>query len=202
MKCTNLFLPVLIALILSAFGSPGKDAKSRMFHCDSQQVNVRLETDRYCWIGTNHGLYCIRKKGNRVSHMTTGNSILLSDTVTCIVACDNGDVYIGTPNGIVRYDGYAFLMITTENSTLKSNRITSLMCVNGDEVFAGTYGGGITVFSGYKSKTYTSKNTSMANDYVLRFEKAGGDSLVAVLDQDFRVGISNRQFNALNIPVK
>ena len=49
-----------------------------------------------------------------------------SDNVTCICTKPDGEVYVGTDKGIMRYDLYAFININTENSEITSNSIVSL----------------------------------------------------------------------------
>jgi ligand-binding sensor domain-containing protein len=78
------------------------------------------------WKGTTNGLIRINLRTNEQQVYTTLNSVLPSDSITCICVRSNGDVWIGTPKGIVRYDQFAFLLITTENSNLPENAVTGL----------------------------------------------------------------------------
>lgn len=167
---------------------------------DIENITARAETEQYCWVGTTHGLYLMKKKGGKVYHMTTKNSVLCSDTITCITTKKNGEVYAGTNNGIIRYDNYAFLLVTMENSSLRSNRITSLACINGTDVYAGTFDGGITCFSDTRSKTYPTRDQPLSNNHVISFEQAGDDSLIALLDHNVRIGIRHKTFTILHTP--
>jgi len=68
---------------------------------------------------------------------------------------------------------------------------------NGNEVFAGTFDGGITVFSDAGSKTFTARNTPLANDHIISLEKFENDSLVALLENNVKVAIRNRRLQCL-----
>ncbi len=158
-------------------------------------ITCQAETEKYYWIGTNCGLYMVRKRDKRTYHMTTGNSNFVSDSIGYMVAKDNGEVYIGTQKGLMRYDNYTFLPVTSENSALRSNCITALQCVDGT-VYAGTRDGGITVFYGRQSKTYSGKNAQSATGHVIAFQKTG-DSLVALMNDETKIGIRNGQFTVI-----
>jgi len=139
MKYISFVILALVFQIVSPNNSVAQDTNQTKYVRPVERINASAETGKFCWVGTDHGLYCIQKKKGKVYHMTTKNSLFLSDTITSIAAKPNGEVYIGTTKGIIRYDKYTFLLITDENSRLKSNKITSLVCVNGNEVFAGTF---------------------------------------------------------------
>jgi len=193
---------LIIALILlfqafSPDSSFGRDHKLSHYVGDSEIITSQAETEKFYWIGTYRGLYCVRKKDNRVSHMTCKNSVLTSDTITCLAVRADGETYIGTRNGIVRYDNYAFLLISTENSALKCNKITTLATTANDDIYAGTHYGGMTVFSGGRSRTFTTSNAPMSHNHVVSMELNGTDSLVATLEQGGKVGIRNRQLTRL-----
>ncbi len=163
MKNIYLITFAILIHVLSTGKAFSQDFRLQQYISSAEKITARAETEKYYWVGSNHGLYCIRKKGDKVYHLTQENSILLSDTITSIATKSNGEVYIGTNKGIVRYDNYAFLLLTDENSPLRSNKITSLVCLNGTEIFAGTFDGGITIFSDLRNKTFTTKNASLSS---------------------------------------
>jgi ligand-binding sensor domain-containing protein len=92
----------------------------------SDTASVTAVSGKYEWRGTAHGLLRIHIKKKKQVVYTTANSIFPSDSITCICCRSNGDVWIGTPKGIVRFDSFAFLLITTDNSELPENSIISI----------------------------------------------------------------------------
>jgi hypothetical protein len=61
------------------------------------------------WLGTkNSGIYLINDLENsEILHFTRENSPLLSNTITAIALAKNGEVFIGTPEGLISYQGDA-----------------------------------------------------------------------------------------------
>ncbi len=92
----------------------------------NERVTAFAETDNSFWYGTDKGLYRIKKKNRKVYFFNEKNSAMPSDNVTCICTKPDGEVYVGTDKGIMRYDLYAFININTENSEITSNSIVSL----------------------------------------------------------------------------
>ena len=63
---------------------------------------------------------------------------------------EDGNVFIGTSNGILRYDNYAYILINSENSALSDNHITSLVIDKNNSLWIGTYFGGLVSFQNNK----------------------------------------------------
>ena len=61
------------------------------------------------WIGTkNSGVYLISNSGEKeILHFTADNSPLLSNTINSIVVSEKGEVFFGTSEGLVSYQGDA-----------------------------------------------------------------------------------------------
>ena len=61
------------------------------------------------WIGTERaGIFLFSDDGlKEINHFTTGNSPLLSNNIVSISITDDGEVFIGTSNGIISYKGTA-----------------------------------------------------------------------------------------------
>ncbi len=196
MKTILLSIWMMISLVSHAQKTTtGFDFKNLLN--DTVSITATGETDAYYWIGTRNGLYCIRKKNKKVSHLTSKNSVLPSDIITCLTVKNNGEVYAGTHEGIMRYDNFSFLLINKENSSLLSNNITSLACINGDEIFAGTIDSGITMFAYGRSKNITKSNASLPNNHIVSFEKTGENEMLVVMDSDNKVLIHNHEIKSL-----
>ncbi|MBK9291895.1 MAG: hypothetical protein IPM52_09750 [Bacteroidetes bacterium] len=60
------------------------------------------------WFGTENGAFLLSKDGlEQVHYFNTENSPLLSNTVNSIAITDDGEVFFGTPAGIISYRGSA-----------------------------------------------------------------------------------------------
>ncbi len=120
----TLFTIVNILITLTLFAQKQPDINSIIDK--NARVTAFAETDNSYWYGTDKGLYRIKKKSMRVYFFNEKNSALPSDNVTCICTKPDGEVYVGTDKGILRYDLYALINITTENSDIPSNNIKFL----------------------------------------------------------------------------
>jgi hypothetical protein len=60
------------------------------------------------WFGTENGVFLMSKDGlEQIFYFNTDNSPLLSNTVNSIAITDDGEVFFGTPNGIISFKGNA-----------------------------------------------------------------------------------------------
>jgi signal transduction histidine kinase/ligand-binding sensor domain-containing protein/DNA-binding response OmpR family regulator len=86
---------------------------------------------------------------------------LSSDNQRCIVQDNQGFIWIGTGEGLNRFDGRSFKIYRSNpksNTSLKSNIITCLFCDSNGQLWVGTYGGGLSLYNKEKDNflTYTS----------------------------------------------
>lgn len=154
-------------------------------------ITAIAETTKFIWVGTQHkGLYLIKKKNHKSYHLTPENSSLLSTHITAIAVGKEDEVYVGTNKGMLHYDNFAFLPLTSENSNLKSNYITCLIMTSTGSLWVGTLNGGLTVFSGLRSKTFHSDNSSLSSNHILGFEKNGEQELIAILSDQARLPLN------------
>ena len=68
---------------------------------------------------------------------------LPGSTIKCVAQDEQGYIWIGTFNGLARYDGYGFNIFRHEDgnsTTLIDNHVEALCCC-GDNVFVGTTSG-------------------------------------------------------------
>lgn len=68
---------------------------------------------------------------------------LSSGSVTSMVQDAKGLVWIGTKQGVNRYDGHDFVEYHTGNSSLRSNDVSTLLVDQGERLWIGTNGGGL-----------------------------------------------------------
>jgi len=81
---------------------------------------------------------------------------LPQNTVTCIAQTRDGYLWLGTLNGLARFDGVRFVVFGAHNTPdLRSNRILSLLEDHGDGLWIGTEGGGATRLHEGRFTTFT-----------------------------------------------
>ncbi|MFH1194086.1 MAG: two-component regulator propeller domain-containing protein [bacterium] len=90
---------------------------------------------------------------------------LSSNSQSCIIQDKQGFMWIGTGEGLNRFDGRSFKIYRSDpksNTSLKSNIITCLYCDSNGQIWIGTYGGGLSRYNKEKDNfiTYTSDSNN------------------------------------------
>jgi hypothetical protein len=83
-------------------------------------------SDNLIWVGTSKGLFVINKKRKRLRYYTLSNTGYSDNVVTSLRCQEDGCVWIGTNNGLIKYDNYGFITYSSENSNLPSNCIYAI----------------------------------------------------------------------------
>ncbi|UCH98768.1 MAG: hypothetical protein JSV88_26780, partial [Candidatus Aminicenantes bacterium] len=84
---------------------------------------------------------------------------LPQDTVTCFAQDLKGFIWLGTDNGLARFDGNDFKIFNKTNTEeIKNNSITSLYVSADGTLWIGTNGGGIAVFKDNRFKHYSTRD--------------------------------------------
>ena len=100
----------------------------------NHQINTQLETEKFVWVTTNDGLFLINKKQLTYRVFDPENSIIPSYHITALCSTSNGQVLIGTDNGLVRYDNFTFILLNTENTNLPSNNIVKIVPIGTNNI--------------------------------------------------------------------
>jgi ligand-binding sensor domain-containing protein len=117
------------------------------------------------------------------------------DSVTCFAQDVKGFIWVGTDNGLARFDGDDFKIFNKNNTkAIKNNSITSLYTSADGTLWIGTDGGGISILKDNRFKHYSTSDGLPSN--FIRF--ITGDS-----SQNIRVstcgggviGLRLRRFN-------
>jgi signal transduction histidine kinase/streptogramin lyase len=82
---------------------------------------------------------------------------LPQDTVRAMAETQDGYLWLGTEEGLARFDGYEFLTFTKEGGQLPSNSVTALCASRDGGLWIGTQGG-LTHYSSGRFETFTQKN--------------------------------------------
>ncbi|MCK5074878.1 MAG: hypothetical protein KAR38_00815, partial [Calditrichia bacterium] len=94
------------------------------------------------------------------------NSGLPHNTIQTLLQSKNGYIWIGTPSGLVRFDGVHFKLFNSINTpTLKNDNIISLHEDHDEALWIGTDGGGLYSYKNGKWKNYTRKE-GLSNNHI------------------------------------
>jgi ligand-binding sensor domain-containing protein len=81
---------------------------------------------------------------------------LPQDTIRAITQTKDGYLWLGTDEGLARFDGYEFVVFSKSNGDLPDNSITALTAANDGSLWIGTQNG-LTQYRGGRFHTYTTK---------------------------------------------
>lgn len=100
---------------------------------------------------------------------------LPSNSIRTITQTSDGYLWIGTNNGLVRFDGVKFQTFNSENtSQFKYNQVNALLAGKDGELWIGTNSDGLLYYKQGKFKKYTSQNGLASNRiYSLIFNLRG-----------------------------
>lgn len=84
---------------------------------------------------------------------------LSSSRITGIIKEEKGFVWIGTQNGLNRYDGYNVKIYNKQNSNIESNNISSLYLDCKNRIWLTTSGGGLNLYDRINDKFISYKNS-------------------------------------------
>ena len=98
------------------------------------------------------------KKINQSSGLSNGR-------VNCIVKEKNGFVWIGTSNGLNRYDGSKIKVYNKQNNNLSSNDISDLLIDSKGRIWIATMGGGLNLYLPLEDRfvTYINKTEKFSS---------------------------------------
>src|SRR5450755_4128865 len=87
--------------------------------------------------------------------------------VLAIAQTPDGYLWLGTEEGLARFDGVRFIVFNTDNTpALRSNHVSALLVDFQKNLWIGTQGGGLTLFWDGTFTTYTTRN-GLSNDTIL-----------------------------------
>jgi ligand-binding sensor domain-containing protein len=175
-------IPAFILTVINfsgSFAAINFDDYKKFVHPQDSITSIAAD-ENFIWIGTNNGFLRIDKSSNKRGYYCVKNSVLPSDFITSICCRKNGDTWIATPKGILRYDRYAFLTITTENSELPENNITSITEDVNENLWVGTREKGLVKICGNKFMVYTAQNSNLLCDSIYSLGADGNGNLKIV----------------------
>ena len=115
--------------------------------------------------------------GMQFTHLTSENGLSMNN-ITCMIQDSKGFIWIGTPNGLNRYDGYKCKIFTPDTSDLNSLSDRTINCLAEDSkgnIWVGT-SNGLNKYDWKDEKFYRYKNdpddeNSISNNFILSLLK-------------------------------
>jgi len=121
----------------------------------------------------------------------TIQSGLSSQSITCLLQDKNGFLWIGTKNGLNRYDGYNYKVYQhqyNDSTSLSDNSINCIFEDNENQLWVGTYNGGINLFNPKTEKfTHYKKSDdslSIPSNRIWKIENLDPHNLIVVCDEN------------------
>ncbi len=123
---------------------------------------------------------------------------LPQNTIFSMIQSQDGYIWMGTMDGLVRYDGIEFRVFNRSNvEALRSNYIRTVFEAHDGTIWVGTNDGGITAINGNRSTTYTRENGLKDNSVRTVAESQDGEIWIGT-----REGISRiNKGKVKNIPL-
>lgn len=96
--------------------------------------------------------------------------------IRAVLQTHDGYVWLGTDNGVVRFNGSTFTSFTVETGSLKDNEVWALKEDSEYALWIGTYGGGLTRYKDGRFDTFTRAN-GLPDDVVTHIDKDASGAL-------------------------
>jgi len=95
---------------------------------------------------------------------------LTQSRIRAIVQTKDAYIWLGTDNGLVRFNGTSFTTFTVETGSLRDNEVWAIQEDNTGGLWIGTYGGGVTLLKDGQFKTFTTAD-GLTDDVVTELAK-------------------------------
>jgi ligand-binding sensor domain-containing protein/two-component sensor histidine kinase len=140
-------------------------------------------------------------------HLTTENG-LPGDYINCILQDKKGFLWIGTTNGLCRYDGSRFQIYKNDPSdtfSLSDNNVISLLLDTENRMWVGTYWQGLNMLNtnGYqfdRFKNHDNANRLFANNSVPSINQLDSTHLIINQGELLILDIKNRTTEFIDLP--
>jgi signal transduction histidine kinase/ligand-binding sensor domain-containing protein len=90
--------------------------------------------------------------------------------IRSIVQTRDGYLWLGTDNGLVRFNGATFTAFTVETGSLRDNEVWAIQEDDEGGLWIGTYGGGLTFYKDGLFKTFTTAD-GLPDDVIRKLDK-------------------------------
>ncbi|MDE2744047.1 MAG: sigma 54-interacting transcriptional regulator [Gemmatimonadota bacterium] len=103
-------------------------------------VNVLWEHQNTLWIGTSKGLFTLDLESRKVRRFTAEQFGLSANGILALTTDSQGNIWMGTSGGVLRYDGQTFQSIRLGPSALE-NKVEAVLCDRRGRLWFGTRAG-------------------------------------------------------------
>lgn len=98
------------------------------------------------------------------------NSGLISNNLKCVAVDQNNYKWIGSiDKGIMKFDGFNFIVFNNSNSGIPSNRINTIKVDNNNNIWVGT-NNGLGIFNGISWTNFNKNNSPLTSNDILSFD--------------------------------
>ncbi|MFH0895891.1 MAG: two-component regulator propeller domain-containing protein [Bacteroidota bacterium] len=158
---------ILFLLLALAYLIPEKTEAQIHFvnYSDPNEINAFAEDGNFVWIGTRGGLYKRHKTGTLVGFYNTSNG-LISNNVQCIAVDNQGVKWIGTDNGISRFDDINWTSYSNDNSGLPENFIRTIAIDIFGNKWIGTFYSGLVKYNDTTWSVFNTSNSGILENIV------------------------------------
>jgi sugar lactone lactonase YvrE len=158
------FISLILILITTVFSVSFSQEWS--VYLAGKQINCLADEGQYLWVGTTDGLVKLNKSTGEFIVYGKWNSKLPDNWVTAIAIDGQGNKWIGTFGGLVKFDGVNWTVYKESNSGLPDNRVCAIAIDGGGNKWIGTYGGGLAKFDGVNWTVYNTSNSGLPHNNV------------------------------------
>lgn len=111
-------------------------------------VNAVAVEEEYVWVGTSGGLVCLNKSTDELSFYNRSNSDIPDNYVWGIAIDAEKNKWIGTYDGLAKFDGINWTIYNTTNSNIPGNDVRSIALDSSGNKWIGFYETGVAKFDG------------------------------------------------------
>src|SRR4030067_765087 len=115
-------------ILISIFGSQPSEAQAPetgwTLYTSGAEITALVDDGDFLWVGSYGGLAKLNKNTGDMTRYNTANSGLPDNMISSIAKDVNGDLWIGTDNGLARFNGVSWVVYNSGNSPLPRNDIT------------------------------------------------------------------------------
>lgn len=168
-------LQLVLLILLISISVHAQNPEWINYYGRSPEVFTVAVDGNYIWAGGERGLMRVNTLNDERIFYDKLNSGLPNNFVRSLSVDASGNKWIGTDEGLVKYDGTSWTIFTTSNSGLPSDKVLSLAIDSSDNIWIGTYKGGLAKFDGFNWTIYTTSNSNLPDDriYALAIDSDG-----------------------------
>jgi len=115
-------------------------------------------------------VYCFSLSLNAQHYITqvfnTENSALTNNTVRALAVDENGEKWIGTDNGLLKYGNDSWTIFQAASSPIPDNQIRAISVDSENNVWIGTFLGGIMRFDGENWTFFNTSNSDLPENQI------------------------------------